>query len=284
VATEDGVSRLVIRPAMTDELTIARLFRVPPEEFTVTRKRLVVHLRETGEAASAAEVAKLPRPTPVVWAINQAAHKDRPSVDRLLAAAGELKRAQLGRGSTGVVPLAKAYQAAVAALTERSLASFRETGRAPTAAFRGRVTGTLMAASTDPKLRKLLQVGQLQREAATVGFDVFGDTRPALRVVRRSGPAGAATLAAAPSRPEEDKDELRKRAGSRMRVETARTDVAGAESRVKELERAATDLRRGAEEARERFQAARRAAASARTELTRARARLLAAEKSAKPR
>ena len=233
----------------------------------MTRKRLVAHLRETGEAASAAEVAKLPRPTPVVWAINQAAHKDRPAVERLLAAADELKRAQLGRGSTGVVPLAKAYQGAVAALTERSLASFRETGRATTAAFRGRVTGTLMAASTDPKLRKLLQVGQLQREAATVGFDVFGDARPALRVVRRSAPAGAPTPAAAPSRPEEDKDELRKRAESRMRVETARTDVAGAESRVKELERAAAELRRGAEEARERFQAARRAAASARTEL-----------------
>ena len=284
VATEDGVSRLVIRRAMTDELTIARLFRVPPEEFTVTRKRLVAHLRETGEAASAAEVAKLPRPTPAVWAINQAAHKDRPAVERLLAAADELKRAQLGRGSTGVVPLAKAYQAAVAALTERSLASFRETGRATTAAFRGRVTGTLMAASTDPKLRKLLQAGQLQREAATVGFEVFGDARPALRVVRRSAPAGGPTPAAAPSRPEEDKDELRKRAESRMRVETARTDVAGAESRVKDLERAAAELRRGAEEARERFQAARRAAESARTELTRARARLLAAEKSAKPR
>ena len=164
----------------------------------MTRKRLVAHLRETGEAASAAEVAKLPRPTPVVWAINQAAHKDRPAVERLLAAADELKRAQLGRGSTGVVPLAKAYQGAVAALTERSLASFRETGRATTAAFRGRVTGTLMAASTDPKLRKLLQAGQLQREAATVGFDVFGDARPALRVVRRSAPAGAPTPARCP--------------------------------------------------------------------------------------
>jgi hypothetical protein len=268
---------------MTDDLTIARLFRVPPEEFTVTRKRLVAHLRETGEAASAAEVARLPRPTPAVWAINQAAHKDRPAVERLLAAADELKRAQLGRGSTGVVPLAKAYQAAVGALTERSLASFRETGRAATAAFCGRVTGTLMAASTDPKLRKLLQAGQLQREATTVGFDVFGEARPALRVVRRLAPAAAPTPAAAPSRPEEDKDELRKCAESRMRVETARTDVAGAESRVKELERAEAESRRVAEEARERFQAARRAAATARAELTRARTRRRAAEKSAKP-
>jgi hypothetical protein len=268
---------------MTDELTIARLFRVPPEEFTATRKRLVVHLRETGEAASAAEVAKLPRPTPAVWAINQAAHQDRPAVERLLAAAEELKRAQLGRGSTGVVPLAKAYQAAVAALTERSLASFRQAGRATTAAFRSRVTGTLMAASTDPKLRKLLHVGQLRREAVTVGFDVFGETRPSLRVVRRT-PARAPTPAALPSPPEENKDEIRKSAEARMRIETARADVAGAESRVTELERKEADLRRGAEEARARVQAARRATADAHTELARAQARLRAAEKPAKPR
>ena len=72
---------------MTDELSIARLFRVPPDQFTSTRNRLVAHLRETGETASAAEVAKLPRPTPAVWAINQAAHQDRRAVERLLAAA-----------------------------------------------------------------------------------------------------------------------------------------------------------------------------------------------------
>jgi hypothetical protein len=271
---------------MTDELTIARLFRVPPEEFTATRKRLVAHLRATGEAASAAEVAKLPRPSPAVWAINQAAHQDRPAVERLLAAADELKRAQLGRGSTGVVPLAKAYQAAVAALTERSLASFRQTGRAMTAAFRGRVTGTLMAASTDPELRKLLHVGRLQREATTVGFDVFGEARPALRVVRRAAPAGALAPSGAPSRRAEDRDEdeVRKRAESRMRVETARADVAGAESRVKDLERAEGELRRDADDARARFQAARRATAGARVELRRARARLRAAARSPRPR
>ncbi len=268
---------------MTDELSIARLFRVPPDEFTSTRNRLVAHLRETGETASAAEVAKLPRPTPAVWAINQAAHQDRRAVERLLAAADDLKRAQLGRGSTGVAPLAKTYQSAVAALTERSLSNLRETGRATAAASRGRVTATLMAASTDPELRKLLQAGQLRREAATVGFDVFGEARPALRVVRRSAPAGASSPAAVPSPPPADRDEVRKRAESRMRVETARADVAGAESRLKALERTEAELRRAADEGRQRFQEARRAAASARAEVARARARLRVAEKIAKP-
>jgi hypothetical protein len=269
---------------MTDELSIARLFRVPPDQFTSTRNRLVAHLRETGEAASAAEVAKVPRPTPAVWAINQTAHRDRPAVERLLAAADELKRAQLGKGSSGVAPLAKTYQSAVAALTERSLSNLRETGRATAASFRGRVTATLMAASTDPELRKLLQVGQLRREAATVGFDVFGEARPALRVVRGSAPAGAATPGATASPSREDKDELRKRAESRMRAETARADVAGAESRLRDLERAEAETRKAADEARERFETARRAAANARAELGRARTRFRAAERAAKPR
>jgi hypothetical protein len=183
-----------------------------------------------------------------------------------------------------VAPLAKTYQAAVAALTERSLANLRETGRATAASSRGRVTATLMAASTDPELRKLLTAGQLRREAATVGFDVFGEARPALRVVRRSAPGGASTPAAAVSPPPEDKDEVRRRAESRMRVETARADVARAEARLKELERAEADLQKAAGEARERFQTARGATASARTELARARTRLRTAEKAAKAR
>jgi hypothetical protein len=187
---------------MTDELTIARLFRVPPERFTAERNRLVAHLRQAGEARSASEVAKLPRPTPAVWAINQAAHQDRPAVERLLTAADELKRAQLGRGSAEVAPLAKAYQAAVAALAERSLSSLETAGRAATGALRHRLTGTLMAASVDPALRKLLRAGQLRREAATVGFDVFGGARPALRVVRRSASARAASAGAGSPPPE----------------------------------------------------------------------------------
>ena len=294
-SADDRISRVSPRPTMTDELTIARLFRVPPERFTAERNRLVAHLRQAGEARSASEVAKLPRPTPSVWAINQAAHQDRPAVERLLTAADELKRAQLGRGSAEVAPLAKAYQAAVAALAERSLSSLETAGRPATGALRHRLTGTLMAASVDPALRKLLRAGQLRGEATTVGFDVFGGARPALRVVRRSASARATSAGAgspppeAPPPPEERpppeaRDEVRKRAELRVRVETARADVAGAESRVKEREGAEAELRRKAIEARERAQAARRAAVSARTEVARARARLRAAERAARPR
>jgi hypothetical protein len=269
---------------VADELTIARLFRVPPDEFTATRNRLVAHLRQTGEGESAAEIAKLPRPTPVVWAINQAAHHDRAAVERVLAAADELKRAQLGRGSGGVAPLAKAYQTAVATLTERSLATLAEAGRGLTPALRHRITGTIMAASADPELRKLLRAGQLRREAATVGFDVFGEARPAIRVVPRAAPALPSRRAGAPAEPREDGDEVRKRAEARMRVETARADLARAQARVKELEATEAELRRGADEARARFQAARRDAATGRAELARARARLRTAERAAKPR
>jgi len=76
---------------MTDARTLA-LFRVSPEQFTAARNRLVAELRRTGEAPAAATIAKLPRPTLVVWAINQAAQENRAGVDRILSAADELKR------------------------------------------------------------------------------------------------------------------------------------------------------------------------------------------------
>jgi hypothetical protein len=77
-------------------------------------------------------------------------------VDRLLATADQLKRAQLGPAPTAVSVAAKAYQDAIAALVEESLAHVTGAGHATTAAARNRLTGTLMAAATDPALRELL--------------------------------------------------------------------------------------------------------------------------------
>src|SRR5262249_35028397 len=150
------------------------------------RNRLVIELRRTGKAPAAAAIAALPRPTPVVWAINQAAREDRAAVDRLLGAADQLKRAQLGRPATDMPSSAKAYRDAVAALTERSLAHLSAAGRPSPAAIRNRVTSTLMAVATDQRLRERFREGQLSREQTVAGFDVFGEATPALRVVRPS--------------------------------------------------------------------------------------------------
>lgn len=121
---------------VTDARSLATLYQVRPEQFTAARHRLVADRRRTGKTTAAPALATLPRPTPVVWAINQVAPQDRAAVDQLLTAADHLKRAQLGRTPTDVPASAKAYQEAVTALVERSLTHLKEAGRATTVATR----------------------------------------------------------------------------------------------------------------------------------------------------
>jgi hypothetical protein len=273
-------------PTRPDDVRTAdALFRVRPEQFTAARNRLAAELRRAGKDSDATALAKLPRPTPVVWAINQAAHRDRAAVDRLLAAADQLKRAQLGRGTADVATSAKAYQDAVAALVERSLAHLAEGGRATTAATRTRLTGTLMAAATDPGLRDELRAGQLSREQTVTGFDVFGDARPPLRVVQPSPPPRPGSRTPSPPRPSpEAQRAARREAEAQVRLETARADLAQAESRARELAKTAAERAKEAADARERAVAAERAAAEGRADVSRARAKVAAAEKAARDR
>ena len=138
-------------------------------------------------------------------AINQAAQQDRAAVDRLLPTADQLKRAQLGRAPTAVSVAARAYQDAIAALVEESLAHVTGADHATTAAARKRLTGTLMAAATDPALRELLREGRLSREQTVASFDVFGDAPPGVRVVERSATSRADRLQASTPPPPEDR-------------------------------------------------------------------------------
>jgi hypothetical protein len=260
---------------MTGAQTLAGLFRVPPEQFTVARNRLVAELRRAGEEAVAASVAKLPRPTPVVWAINQVASQHGAAVERLLDAADRLKRAQLGPASADVPLSAKAYREAVATLVEQTLAQLKGAGRPTTAAIRTRLTGTLMAAATDPELRESLRAGRLSREHAITGFDVFAAaSRPALRVVKSAG--------GSPAPPPVDRDAMRRRAEARLRLETARAELARMESRIQELENAAGEAARSAAEAHQRAAAARRAVAQGHADLKAAQAKLQAIERAAR--
>jgi hypothetical protein len=250
------------------------LFRVPPEGFTAARNRLVAELRKSGEVAVAASVAKLPRPTPVVWAINQVARQDPAAVARLVEAVERLKQTQLGHGSVDMPAAAKAYHEAVQALAERSLGQLAAAGRSVTAAVRARLTQTLTASVTNGALRESLRAGRLNREQMSSGFDVFGQARPTLRAIK--------TSETSPPRPAEDREATRRRAELELRFRTARADLARAQERARELERKAVDEARSATEARERAAAAREAAAQGRAEVRRAEAKVRAAGDAAK--
>src|SRR5262249_20868524 len=184
---------------------------------------------------------------------------------------------QLGRAPANVPASTKAYREAVGALVELSLAQLKDAGRPITVAVKNRLTTTVMGAATDPALRESLRDGHLAREQTAAGFAVFVDARPALRVVKSTG-------GAPPPAPPADREAMRRRAEVELRLETARAELARAESRARELENAADEAARSAAEARERAAAARRAAAGAHAEVKRAQAKVAATERTARER
>ena len=50
---------------------LADLHAIPLGDFVKARDALAAELRQTGHAAEAADVKKLRKPTPVVWAVNR---------------------------------------------------------------------------------------------------------------------------------------------------------------------------------------------------------------------
>ncbi len=85
------------------ERDIAALLRSSLSEFVETRKSLAAALRKEGEKEAAQRVLKVPKPSPVAWAINRAVFEDEAAIERLLErgrAVRELYSQAFRQGST----------------------------------------------------------------------------------------------------------------------------------------------------------------------------------------
>ncbi len=79
--------------ATRDDL-LRRLFAVRLDGFVEERNRLVRELRKAGDRESAAWLASLRRPTPVLWALNQLAERDPNALHSLLDLGAEMRSVQ----------------------------------------------------------------------------------------------------------------------------------------------------------------------------------------------
>src|SRR5918992_3980472 len=86
------------------EEAVDRLHAAPLEEFVAERKRLAKELRGAGEREAAAELAKLPKPTPPAWALNHLAREAPAAVSAWLDAVAELREATEGAGKASGDP------------------------------------------------------------------------------------------------------------------------------------------------------------------------------------
>ena len=226
------------------EAAVDQLHAVPLEDFVAERKRLAKELRGSGDRAAAAELAKLPKPTPPAWALNHLAREEPEIVAAWLDAAAELRDAteNADKSSAGAV------RAAIAAhrdATRELLAAVRErtrpNGRELSEPMLDRVRDLLGAATADPELSELLRAGRIVEGAEKDDEEEDGEL---IWGAEMAGPA------AKPSRAPGTRDTPRRAAESRDSSGRA-TDSRGSSGRAAE--------RRAAKErdAREREEAER---------------------------
>ena len=248
------------------------LFAVDPAEFVRARDALVKELRDGGRDAEAKEVAALRRPTAVVWAVNQLARRDRPTLEHFLDASDRVRDAQV-RGASGddLRAAMAAQRAALVKLEQAAADALRDNGAQASPGALRSVQSTLQAAGTGPKdVRQQLLQGTVREALEPAGFDaLFGAgpvaaahrATPAVAAGKSSHAAGdaarkqavAAEREAKKDRRATEREAKRQLAEARKRARAARA----AEARLRKLEKRAKDAEALAEAARKALETAR---------------------------
>ena len=257
------------------------LYQVQPSEFVRARNALVARLRKAGRTAEAADVARLRRPSPVVWAINRVAHEQLADVKQLIEATDALKLAQLGRRKDADA-VSTRQRNALGNLVTRAAAALRSAGLGASSTTMRRASATLLGAAADPQARGQLRQGRLSEELPAPGFEVFGGMTPRKRppapagrqhppaVAKHAAPRGSPTEKRADSptekrseSPTETRAAERDARVARRRLETLEREAHRQRRRVERAEKAVTALRRRLHDADERLAQERRQAAEA---------------------
>ena len=240
---------------------VDELYGLDPNDFVTARNDLVKRLKKAGDKPLAAEVAKLKRPTPAAWAVNQLARRHGDEVEELVRLGEALRDAQ-DRALAGDDPgdmrqAGRARREAVARLAERADRLLVERGGAA-GAHAGDVTATLEAASLDAEAGAAVLAGRLSTELEPPsGFGLFDLTvAPAPRPKPKPAPAEEPETDERDERAkreaEEAVEEARRRWEERTvqakeavaRVATGRQAVREAEAEIARLEDLLTDAQR----------------------------------------
>ena len=245
---------------------VARLYAVPPSEFTATRNRLAAELRKNNRGDEARALAQLRKPSAALWAVNRLAITQGKAVEALLDAVAQLRRSQL-RDPRAAGEAVRAQRVALDGLVARGRDVLGNAGLAASQQALRRLSDTLMGAAVDRARAEALRHGELTEELPAPGFEAFSGARlptsPRLQLVRPPAPPtrrkdrqeSAARIAAA---------EERQRGEAEALAAQARDDARA----VSELEAEESRARARVAELRQRLRAAqltaRRSAAAAR--------------------
>jgi uncharacterized membrane protein YgcG len=156
---------------MTD---VDRLFSVPLEDFVAERKQVAKELRDAGDREAAAEVAKLPKPTPPAWALNQLAREEPDAVGAWLDAAEELRAVSASPGP-GLRDAMAAHREATRTLLGVVRERARPGGKPLSEPMVERVRALLQAATVDPEVADALRRGVVVESGEAPALTAAGE-------------------------------------------------------------------------------------------------------------
>jgi hypothetical protein len=242
-------------------------------------------------------VAKLRRPSPAAWAVNQLARHHRPELEELVRLGEALRSAQdralAGEELADLRQAGRARRDAVARLSDQAERILAERGGTP-GAHAGEVGATLEAASLDAEAAAAVLAGRLSTELQPPsGFGAFDVPVAEPRADGEPEPAPAApspqlkeaeqAAAEAKERWEERSAQARSAvdrvAASRRAAQDAESEVARLEDRLAEAQRRLRKAVRDAELAEDAASRAEEAAAKAGERLRQADGRLAEAKR-----
>lgn len=259
------------------ERDIAALLRSSLSEFVETRKSLAAALRKEGEKEAAQRVLKVPKPSPVAWAINRAVFEDEAAIERLLErgrAVRELYSQAFRQGSTpkALAQVQRAEREAteglVAELAQKlerdgsplsaanleklrvSLSTIAITGRFGEEG-RGLMTKELAAPKLDEVLEAMGEVA-LAREPDN---EARGDER---RATSDAGTPSASSASSGAEAAQQRAEEVKRRAAAEAEARRAAQEARRA-AQVAENERATVAARSALAEHEKHLEAERRA-------------------------
>ena len=256
---------------MADDVDLDRaldeLFTTPPEDFVAARNGLAKALKAAGQKDDAAEVTALRKPTRLVWAVDQLALTDDPTLAPLLEAAEAVREGGGDDLREAIGDLREAVNAAASAAAGRL--ETRPTDRADLAA-------ALLAVVADEDATDDLTRGRLLEVPAPDAFGL-GLAAPAPRAAPKKAPAKTKKAAASSDRPP---DQLAIRRATKRQKEAAK-EADAASRALARAEKTADAEDDALEEADEETARATTAVSEAETALAQAKADLDRAEEAA---
>jgi hypothetical protein len=250
--------------AVTD---VDRLFAVPLEDFVAERKQVAKELRAAGDREAAAEVAKLPKPTPPAWALNQLAREEPEIVGAWLDVAEELRDVSANPGA-GLREAMAAHRDATRSLIAMVRDRARPGGKPLSDPMLERVRELLQAATVDASVADALRSGRIVEGAEVPTFSAAGEGgegagraasgTTASRGASRAAPAAPRSSAAAERRAAKEREAERKAKERADRLAELERHIQAAEEELARLRDESAELDAAAATADERLEEARR--------------------------